>query len=57
MFRKHPEANERRSGIIFPEIGAHSVDAAVIHQIGFLKAALARDDVVGGHDHIARAYR
>ena len=57
LLGEHPQANERRSGVILAEIGPHAVDAAVIHEIGFLEAALAGDDVVGGHDHIARRGR
>jgi len=45
---------ERRGGVILAEIGPHAVDAAVVHQVGFLEAALAGDDVVGGHDQRSR---
>ena len=55
LLRQHAEAHQRRGGVILPEVRAHPVDAAVVHQVGFLEAALARDDVVGGHDHIAGA--
>ena len=55
LLGEHPEPDQGRGGIILPEIGPHAVDAAVVHQVGFLEAALAGDDVVRGHDHVARA--
>ena len=47
------EAHQMRGGVVLAEIGAHAVEAAVIHQVGFLKAGLAGDDVVGGHQDCA----
>ena len=55
LLGEHAQPDERRGGIILAEIGAHAVDAAVVHQVGFLEAALAGDDVVRRHDHVARA--
>ena len=55
MLGQHSEPDEGRGGVILAEIGAHPVDAAVVHQVGFLEAALAGDDVVGGHDDVAAA--
>ena len=57
LLGQHAEPDERRGGVILPEIGPHAVDAAVVHQVGFLEAALAGRDIVGGHDHIAGAIR
>ena len=50
-----PRRTKRRGGVILAEIGAHPVDAAVVHEVGFLKAALASDDIVPGHDDVAGA--
>ena len=55
LLGQHAEPDQRRGGVILAEIGAHAVDAAVVHEVGFLEAALAGDDVVGRHEHIAGA--
>ena len=47
------QAHQRESRIVLAEIGAHAIQAPVIHQIGFLKTGLAGDDVVVGHDRCA----
>ena len=47
LLGQHAEPDQGRGGIILAEIGPHAVDAAVIHEVGFLEAALAGDDVVG----------
>ena len=38
-------------GVVLSIVGAHAVQAAVIHQVGPLKAGLARKDAIGGHQH------
>ena len=53
LFGEHAEPDQRRGGIILAEIGSHAVDAAVIHEVGFLEAAFAGRDIVGRHDHVS----
>jgi hypothetical protein len=43
------ETRQRESGVVLAEIRAHPIEAAIVHQIGFLEAGLADEDVVGGH--------
>ena len=47
------EAHEIGGGIILPKIRPHAIEAAVIHEIGFLETGLARLDVGGGHEERA----
>ena len=47
------QAHQRERRVVLTEIGAHAVEAPVIHQVGFLKTGLAGDDVVVGHDRRA----
>ena len=51
--RRRAQPHQRRGGVVLAVVGAHAVEAAVIHQVGFLEAALAGDDVVVGHEHRA----
>src|SRR6476620_5682319 len=39
------EAHKIGGRVILPEIGPHAVEAAVIHQVGFLEACLAAHDI------------
>ena len=54
VLRQRAEPHQGRGGVILAIIGAHAVEAAVIHQVGFLEAALAGHDVGGGHEVTAR---
>ena len=47
------QAHQREGGVVLAEIGAHAVQAPVIHQVGFLETGLAGDDVVGRHQRRA----
>jgi len=53
--RKPGDTHKVVCGIVLAEIGTHAVNAAVIHQIGFLEARLARDDILAGHEDGARS--
>ena len=47
------QAHQRPGGVVLAVIGPHAVQAAVVHQVGFLKSALASDDVVARHQRRA----
>ena len=49
LFGQLGEAHQGEGGVVLPEIGAHAIEAPVIHQVGFLETSLTGDNVVGGH--------
>ena len=53
LFGQRREPDEVGGRVILPEIRPHAVEAAVIHEIGFLKAGLAGLDVGSRHEERA----
>ena len=53
FFGQRGQAHQCEGGVVLAEIGAHAIEAPVIHQVGFLKTGLAGDDVVAGHQRRA----
>ena len=48
------DADEVVGSVILSEVGAHAINAAVIHQVGFLESGLASDHILGCHHDNAR---
>ncbi len=51
VLRLRAQPHQSRGGVILAIVGAHAVEAAIVHQVGFLETALARYDVVVSHEH------
>jgi hypothetical protein len=49
FFSQGCHARKREGGKVLAEIGAHAVEASVVHKVGLLKTRFSRNDITRGH--------